>query len=148
MGEQRYVITLSVIAITWMGLFLFCITTIGKYYIQHILLSDAMASSSSESMVPEQVSSGIWNGSMCTNRFRDYSSQYSISASSQPHYSFFYDPDVTEDEERAFDFRSVTWMEEYQSIKKLIQQNKPLYSYGGVMRSRDQDGFVTNLWEK
>ena len=148
MGEQRYVITLSIIAVIWMGLFLFCITTVGKYYIQHILLSDAINSSTSGSMVSEQVSSGIWYGNMNLNRFQDYSSQYSIPTSSQPHYSFFYDPDTTEDEERAFDFRSVTWMEEYQSVKQLIQQSKPLYSYGGVLIIRDQDGFVKNLGEK
>ena len=148
MGEQRYVIILSVIAITWMGLFLLCITTIGKYYIQHIILSETKDSPSSDTMIPEPVSSGIWDEYLSRNRFRDYPSQYSISSTYQDHFSYFYDPDTTENEERAFDFRHVTWMDEYESVKKLVQQNKPLYEYGVIVRNRDQDRVVTELWEK
>lgn len=129
MGEQQYIITLSLIAVTWLGIFLFCITSIGKYYIQQVLLSDIMESSSSKSIVTEQVSTSSWDSNMSTNRFRDYPSQYSMPTSVQLHYSFFYDPDTADNKEKAFDFHSVTWIEEYLSVKNLIQQNRPLYLY-------------------
>lgn len=131
MSEIRYVVTLSLVAFIFTTIFTLSVVSLSSRYIQHILHASEANASAGKGGLPSNHDLHDWEAGtayeakwkeywMNPSRRADHNSLYVTTSEETPHYSFYYDVEE-EKSERAFDFRSPTWPEEYEQLKKTIE---------------------------
>lgn len=131
MSEIRYVVTLSLVAFIFTTIFTLSVVSLSSMYIRHILRVSEGNVSTGKGGLPSNQDVREWKANtgyekkqkedwMDPSRRADHDSLYVTIGEETPHYSFYYDMEE-EKSERAFDFRSPTWPEEYEQLKKTIE---------------------------
>ena len=64
---------------------------------------------------------------MEVSRWDDYGRLHSLDSPVADHYSFYFDSSTSENEGRMFDYRSETWVDEYMSVKRLLEEESSTY---------------------
>lgn len=117
--------TLTLIAVMIMGLYLFVVIRIGNHLIRQQMLLEMNGKNSDHQDGRETISvEGITTPKlyMEASRWDDYDRLHSVESPDSDRYAFFFDSSVSEDEWRMFDYRSETWMDEYTSVKRLLEE--------------------------
>ena len=125
MDGLAYVTTLTLIAVLIMGLYLSVVIQIGNRIIRQQMLLEMNGESvdyldGREKPATEGTMSSKLN--MEASRWDDYDRLHSLESPVSDHYSFYFDSSVSEDEGRMFDYRSETWVDEYMSVKRLVEE--------------------------
>ena len=130
MDGLAYVMTLTLIAVLIMSLYLFVAIRIGNHIIRHQMLLDTNGKSDDylderkESITKRAVYPEL---NMEASRWDDYGRLHSLDSPVADHYSFYFDSSTSENEGRMFDYRSETWVDEYMSVKRLLEEESSTY---------------------
>ena len=125
MDGIAYVTTLTLIAVMIMGVYLFVAIRIGNSIIRQQMKQGA-SRKSSVMLEEEKKRNSEWRVSpklnMDVSRWDDYDRLHSVESPVSDHYSFYFDSSLNGNEERMFNYRSETWVDEYMSVKKMIEE--------------------------
>ncbi|KAK8811951.1 hypothetical protein WA538_003221 [Blastocystis sp. DL] len=141
MDGLAYVMTLTLIAVLIMSLYLFVAIRLGNHIIRHQMLLDTNGKSDDylderkESITKRAVYPEL---NMEASRWDDYGRLHSLDSPVADHYSFYFDSSASENEGRMFDYRSETWVDEYMSVKRLLEEES----------STTRNEYYDKLWEE
>lgn len=125
MDGLAYVTTLTLIAVMIMSLYIFVVIQIGNRVIRQQMLLGMNGKSTDHQDGRETVPTKGTTTSklnMEVSRWDDYDRLHSVESPDSDRYTFYFDSSVNEDEWRMFDYRSETWMDEYMSVKRLLEE--------------------------